>query len=147
MMSSMPEARVFHCISVDDTFALGIKIGEASPSGSVISLQGPLGSGKTVLAKGIAVALNIDEPIVSPTFTLVQEYCGTRRLHHMDLYRLEGQEEFESIGGEELLYGDGITVIEWSEKIEALLPPHTINISISINDDQSRTITLRGLRL
>lgn len=128
------------------TIELGKKIAKACSSGAVVSLRGPLGSGKTILVKGIAEALGIDEAIISPSFTLVQEYEGTVPLHHLDLYRIDDNEEFESIGGEELLYNDGITVIEWGEKIETLLPSHTVFVTIEIIDNESRRITVKGIQ-
>lgn len=128
----------------DNTERLGYALGTKLKGGEVISLRGSLGAGKTVLAKGIARALGITESIVSPTFTLVQEYDGRLKLYHLDVYRLSGEDEFESMGGEEFLYHDGVTLIEWSEKIEDMLPEDTIFISISINDDQSRVIEITG---
>lgn len=127
----------------NETESLGIRIGNALRKGDVISLRGSLGAGKTVLAKGIAKALDIKEAIVSPTFTLVQEYDGNMKMYHLDLYRLSGEDEFESMGGEEFLYPDGITLVEWSEKIESMLPDDTIYIDIRINEDESRTITIK----
>ncbi len=100
-----------------------------------------------MLAKGIARALGITEAIVSPTFTLVQEYDGREKLYHLDIYRLSGEDEFESMGGEEFLYPDGISLIEWSEKIDSMLPPSTIYIDITINDDLTRKITIKGLEV
>lgn len=133
--------------SVDETFELGRKIGSLLKRGDVVSLRGSLGAGKTVIAKGIASALEIEEAIVSPTFTLVQEYEGKEKLYHLDIYRLSGEDEFESMGGEEFLYPDGITLIEWSEKIDGMLPDGTIYIFITINDDLSRTINIEGLEI
>ncbi len=133
--------------NVEETENLGIRIGEKLKRGDVVSLRGSLGAGKTVIAKGIARALRIEEAIVSPTFTLVQEYDGVEKLYHLDIYRLSGEDEFESMGGEEFLYPDGISLIEWSEKIDALLPPTTIYIEITINDDLTRKITIKGLEL
>lgn len=130
-----------------ETEELGRRIGEKLRKGDVVSLRGSLGAGKTVIAKGIARALSIEEAIVSPTFTLVQEYEGREKLYHLDIYRLSGEDEFESMGGEEFLYPDGITLIEWSEKIDSMLPEGTIFISITINDDLSRSIEIRGLEL
>lgn len=130
-----------------ETEELGRRIGEKLGKGDVVSLRGSLGAGKTVIAKGIARALSIEEAIVSPTFTLVQEYEGREKLYHLDIYRLSGEDEFESMGGEEFLYPDGITLIEWSEKIDSMLPEGTIFISITINDDLSRSIEIRGLEL
>ncbi len=130
-----------------ETEELGKKIGNALRKGDVVSLRGSLGAGKTVIAKGIARSLGIGEAIVSPTFTLVQEYDGREKLYHLDIYRLSGDDEFESMGGEEFLYPDGISLIEWSEKIDDMLPDNTIYITLTINDDLSRTIEIRGLDL
>lgn len=133
--------------STEETEALGRKIGNALKKGDIVSLRGSLGAGKTVIAKGIARSLGIDEAIVSPTFTLVQEYDGREKLYHLDIYRLSGEDEFESMGGEEFLYPDGISLIEWSEKIDSMLPDGTIYIDITINDDLSRSVDIRGLEL
>ena len=141
----MPDTNTFHTDSEQETKELGVRLGRSVPSGTVVSLQGPLGAGKTVIAKGIAEALQINEAIVSPTFTLVQEYVGTMPLHHMDLYRLHGIDDFSGIGGEELLYSDGITLIEWSEKIEDILPPGTVRVKIAIGDNGSRDIMISGV--
>lgn len=146
-MSSTADFRIFHTDSEQETRELGLRLGRAIPAGTVVSLQGPLGAGKTVIAKGIAEALQIDEAIVSPTFTLVQEYVGTMPLHHMDLYRLHGIDDFSGIGGEELLYSDGITLIEWSEKIEDILPPGTVRVQIAIGDNGSRDIVISGVAI
>ncbi len=137
----------FNTKSVDETLELGKKIGSHLKKGDCVSLRGSLGAGKTVIAKGIALSLGIEEAIVSPTFTLVQEYEGKEKLYHLDIYRLSGEDEFESMGGEEFLYPDGISLIEWSEKIDSMLPENTIYINITINDDLSRTIELKGLEL
>lgn len=148
-MAEMAErtTQTFVCATEEETRDLGRRIGRNLRSGSLVSLTGPLGAGKTVIAKGIAQALNITEAVVSPTFTLVQEYEGDLSLHHLDLYRISGAEDFEGIGGEELLYEEGVTLIEWSEKIVELLPSHTIYITISITDTQERHIAVKGLDL
>ena len=129
--------------SYAETEAIGLETGKSLRQGSVISLRGSLGAGKTVFAKGVARSLGITEAIVSPTFTIVQEYDGTMKMYHLDLYRLSGEDEFESMGGEEFLYPDGISLIEWSEKIDSMLPDDTIYVSITINDDQSRNIEIK----
>ena len=130
--------------STEETEELGFRFGSTLKRGDVVSLRGSLGAGKTVLAKGIAKSLGITEAVVSPTFTLVQEYDGREKLYHLYIYRLSGEDEFESMGGEDFLYPDGITLIEWSEKIESMLPDETIYVNITINDDLSRTITITG---
>lgn len=132
------------CSSADETKALGGRIAREAGPGTVISLRGSLGAGKTVFAKGFAEELGITEPIVSPTFTLVQEYMGRMKMYHLDLYRLSGGDEFESMGGEDFLYGDGACLVEWSEKIDDMLPDGTIYVDITINDDLTRTITVKG---
>ena len=144
-MSSMDNRQLFYCATEEETKEIGRKIGRVVETGTVVSLQGPLGAGKTVIAKGVAESLGITEAIVSPTFTLVQEYEGRLPLYHLDLYRLDGVDDFEGIGGEELLYSQGVTLIEWSEKIEKILPLDTIRISLSIQEDGSREIEVKGV--
>ncbi len=130
--------------SEKETEDIGYRFGKALRSGDVVSLTGSLGAGKTVLAKGIARALSIEEAIVSPTFTIVQEYDGTQKLYHLDLYRLSGDDEFESMGGEEFLYPDGITLIEWAEKIEDMMPDDAFRVTVAILEDGSRSIEIEG---
>ena len=129
------------------TRELGKRMAGKVTPGTVISLRGSLGAGKTVFAKGFAEGLGITEAIVSPTFTLVQEYDGRLKLYHLDLYRLSGEDEFESMGGEDFLYSDGVALIEWSEKIEDMLPDDTIFINITINEDLTRSIEIKGMEL
>ena len=130
--------------SEDETQKIGYEVAEKIKKGDVISLTGSLGAGKTVFAKGFAKQLGIEEAIVSPTFTLVQEYDGREKMYHLDLYRLSGEDEFESMGGEDFLYSDGVCLIEWSEKISSMLPDDTIYVNITINEDLSRTIEITG---
>lgn len=133
--------------SEQETRELGKRMSQKVTPGTVISLRGSLGAGKTVFAKGFALGLGITEAIVSPTFTLVQEYDGRLKLYHLDLYRLSGEDEFESMGGEDFLYSDGVALIEWSEKIEDMLPDDTIFINITINEDLTRSIEIKGMEL
>ncbi len=130
------------CKTEEDMVKLGNRFGKLAKPGMVISLRGSLGAGKTVFARGVARSLGIEEAIVSPTFTLVQEYDGSLPMYHMDLYRITSQEDFEMIGGEDMLYSDGVCLIEWSEIINEMLPQDTIFISIAVNSDQSRTVTI-----
>lgn len=128
----------------EDTINLGKKIGEKLKKGDVVALDGSLAAGKTYLTKGIAQGLGIQEDITSPTFTLISEYSGRFNLYHMDVYRLEGVEDFLDLGTEEMLYGDGVCVIEWSKKVKQVLPKNTIYIDIMVNDDNSRKIIINS---
>ena len=121
---------------------LGKKMGLEFKGGEVISLRGSLGAGKTVFARGVARSLNVEEAIVSPTFTLLQQYNGRLTMYHMDLYRISSEEDFMMIGGEDLLYSNGVCLIEWSEVIEDMLPKNTVYIQITVNSDQSRTVEI-----
>ncbi len=132
------------CKTAEEMEKLGRSIGRICVPGSVVSLRGSLGAGKTVLAKGVARDLGIQEAIVSPTFTLVQEYEGRIPMYHMDLYRITSEEDFQMIGGEDMLYSDGVCLIEWSEVIDDMLPKGTLFIDIKVNEDQSRTVSLKG---
>ncbi len=131
--------------SQEETIEFGKKIGENLKSGAVVALDGDLAAGKTYLTKGIALGLGITEEVSSPTFTIISEYPGKYRLYHMDVYRLENSDDFLDIGGEDMLYGDGVCVIEWSKKIKDILPKNTIFIEITVNPDSSRNITMSGL--
>ena len=93
-------------------------------------MQGSLAAGKTTLTKGIAQALGVKDTITSPTFCIISEYEGKMPLYHMDVYRLEGAEDFINLGIDDMLYGDGVCLIEWSEKIMSELPKKTIILKI-----------------
>ena len=136
--------KIFTIRTAEDMEALGRSIGEKCTPGTVISLRGSLGAGKTVFAKGVARSLGINEAIVSPTFTLVQEYEGRLPMYHMDLYRITSEDDFQMIGGEDMLYSDGVTLVEWSEIINDTLPFGTLFVQITVNDDQSRTVVIKG---
>ena len=126
----------------EETIELGRKIGKLLKKGDVIAMQGTLAAGKTTITKGIAQALNIDDTITSPTFCLISEYYGKMPLYHMDVYRLEGGEDFINLGTDDMIYGEGVSIIEWSEKIMDELPKKTIILKITPEDDGSRTITI-----
>jgi tRNA threonylcarbamoyladenosine biosynthesis protein TsaE len=134
----------------DQTIRLGLEIGKQLQPGSVVALHGPLGAGKTTLAKGIARSLNIEEALTSPSFTLIAEYEGSREgnpvtLYHIDLYRISHPQEIEDLGMEEIVNGEGICVIEWAEKASEFLPESTIRVEIVIEDKGRRQIKIRGL--
>lgn len=123
---------------------LGKTLGKSLKAGDVVAFTGTLAAGKTYFTKGIALALQIEEEVTSPTFTIVYEYYGSLSLYHFDLYRLTSYEDFLDMGGEEYLYGDGVCVIEWSEKILKELPKNTIFVDIQIKDDEMREININN---
>ena len=122
--------------------SLGEKIGKLLKKGDIIAMQGTLAAGKTTITKGIARALGITETITSPTFCLISEYQGTMPLYHMDVYRLDGTEDFINLGTDDMLYGDGVSIIEWSEKIMDELPSSTIILKITPQEDGNRLIEI-----
>ena len=134
----------FFTHSADETTALGYKIGKKLKKGDIIAMQVTLAAGKTTITKGIAQALDISEEITSPTFCLISEYYGKMPLYHMDVYRLDGTEDFINLGVDDMLYGDGVCIIEWSEKIMDELPKNTIILRILPQDDNSRKIEIEN---
>ena len=114
-----------------ETFDFGRSLGESAKPGTVYTLIGDLGVGKTVLTQGMAKGLEIDEPISSPTFTIVQVYeDGRLPLYHFDVYRIGDVEEMEEIGYEDYFYGEGVSLIEWANLIEEILPEQYTEIKI-----------------
>ena len=107
-------------------------------------MQGTLDAGKTTITKGIARALEITDTITSPTFCLISEYYGRMPLYHFDVYRLEGTEDFINLGADDMLYGDGVSIIEWSEKIMDELPSRTIILRLTPQEDGSRIIEIEN---
>ncbi len=136
--------------SPEETFALGQKIGREAGPGDVFTLIGDLGVGKTVFTQGVADGLGITEPVSSPTFTIVQVYDGGRLpFCHFDVYRIGDIEEMEEIGYEDYFYGDGITMIEWADLIEEILPESYRQIRIEKDPEKGfdyRVITIGEVR-
>ena len=127
----MENITVIESFSADETLKLGQSLGEQAKPGEVYTLIGDLGVGKTVLTQGIAEGLGIDEPICSPTFTIVQVYEeGRMPFYHFDVYRIGDIEEMDEIGYEDYFYGDGLTMIEWANLIEEILPECRKEITI-----------------
>ncbi len=135
--------------SADETYKAGEKLGKIASSGQVITLSGDLGVGKTVFAKGFAKGLGIDEPITSPTFTILQEYnTGRLPLYHFDVYRVSDPCEMYEVGFDDYLYGNGVCLIEWAELIKDILPTNIISINITKDDPKlydHRKIEIIGL--
>ena len=115
--------------------------------GSIVAIEGPLGAGKTCFAKGIAAGLGITEEVTSPTYTIISEYSGFLNqekitVYHIDAYRLRGNEDFSAIGGEEIVFGNGISIIEWSERVIDFVPSAAIKVTIEIKKDNERFIRI-----
>ncbi|SHF16786.1 tRNA threonylcarbamoyladenosine biosynthesis protein TsaE [Fodinibius roseus] len=127
--------------SPEETIAAGRRFAARLEAGDVVCLAGGLGAGKTHLVKGIAAGLAIDpDRVQSPTYTLIHEYEGEGGLvlYHFDCYRMSSPQEAREIGAEEYFYGEGICVIEWPERIAALIPPEALWISITAPDKKTR---------
>lgn len=133
--------------SAKETINLGQKLAHGLKKGDVVSLSGPLGAGKTTIIQGIAKGLGIKNYITSPTFTLINEFKGRMPLYHIDLYRLNDVSQAEDIAIEEYFETDGVTVIEWAEKIKEILPNNVKKITIKRLSDNEREIKLKGLKI
>jgi len=120
---------------------LGEKIGKELIAGDVVAFDAPMGAGKTTLSKGIGRALEVDEEITSPTFTIISEYEGKIPLFHMDFYRIDDDEELMLLGIEEFFYGQGVSVVDGSGIATPLLPKTTSNIKIEICDNNERIVS------
>ena len=122
---------IYETFSREETAELGKRIGRAAQAGDVYTLTGELGVGKTVFTQGVAAGLSIEEPVSSPTFTIVQIYeSGRLPFYHFDVYRIADVEEMEEIGYEDCFYGEGVTIIECAGLIEEILPPNRKEIRI-----------------
>ena len=132
--------------SAEETFLLGVELGKNAKPGSVYTLIGDLGVGKTVFTKGVAKGLGIDEEVTSPTFTIMQIYDeGRLPFYHFDVYRIGDVSEMDEIGYEEYFYGDGVTFIEWADLIAEIIPKkHT---RITITKDLSKGFDYRKIEM
>jgi len=129
----------------ETTREIGRQVGSLTGEGTVIALNGELGAGKTVLAKGVAEGLGVNEEIVSPTFIIMNVYRGRLALYHFDFYRLEEDDELQELGLEEYFYGDGVALVEWASKFPGILPPDRLEIYLAkdqADPESSRIISL-----
>lgn len=140
--------KIIETYSAGETFELGRQIGQQAKAGEVYTLIGDLGVGKTVLTQGVAAGLDIEEPVNSPTFTIIQIYEeGRLPFYHFDVYRIGDVEEMDEIGYEDYFYGDGVCLIEWANLIEEILPETYRQITIEKDLDKGfdyRRITIEG---
>ena len=127
----MSEIKIYETHSMEETRELGRQMGTAAGPGDVLTLSGDLGVGKTVFTKGFALGIGVTEAVSSPTFTIVQEYhSGRLPLYHFDVYRIGDPEEMDEVGFDDYVYGDGVSLIEWAELIEEILPEKRTRILI-----------------
>jgi tRNA threonylcarbamoyladenosine biosynthesis protein TsaE len=131
--------------SADETIAIGESLAKTLEKGDVVSLVGELGSGKTVLTKGIAKGLGVKNPcyVNSPTFVVIKEYKGRLPLYHFDLYRLDHPSLLDSENYREHFYGEGVSVIEWADKIRPLLPSGYIEVRLAVIGENEREIEIK----
>lgn len=133
---------ISHC--PEETQKIGRDIAKRLKKGDIVAIFGELGAGKTCLVQGIIQGLDIDEWASSPSFALINEYHGKFPVYHLDLYRLKSMEEVLALGIEEYLFGDGVAIIEWADKIKDLIPPGYIGIDIFPLDENTREIIISG---
>jgi tRNA threonylcarbamoyladenosine biosynthesis protein TsaE len=129
--------------SPEETSAAGERLGATLAAGDVVALTGELGAGKTCFVQGLTRGLGVPTRATSPTFVLINEYRGRLPVHHVDAYRTARATELIDLGLLELFDGDGVTVVEWAERVAALLPERAIRVHIEGIGDEPRTITIR----
>jgi len=136
----------FASSSGEETFAAGKSLAPLLGAGSIVALKGPLGAGKTCFVKGIACGLGIRDEVTSPTYTIVCEYEACTQagspmpVYHIDAYRLKGTGDFSAIGGEDIIFSGGISLIEWSDRIEGCIPQGALIVDIEISEGGKRLI-------
>jgi len=148
MRNGSPMNRVvFECGSQEATVELGRRIGQNLAAGDVVALWGDLGAGKTLMTRAMALGLGVPErtPVTSPTFTFINEYEGRLHIYHLDLYRLSDLTELDTLPWMEALYGTGVSIIEWPERLGTLIPEERWDLHLKITSDETRTITIEAL--
>lgn len=131
--------------SPEETQRVGEALGRRLKAGDVVATIGELGAGKTCFLQGLARGLGVTETATSPTFVLINQYRGRLPVYHVDAYRTTSLAELLDLGLEELFYGEGVTVVEWADKLLPLLPPHAVTVRISGLGDEPREIVIEGV--
>jgi len=135
------EEKIIYIKNEEETIKFGTQLADKLTPGTVIGLIGDLGTGKTALTKAIAAALGIDEIITSPTFNIVKEYdSGRLPLYHFDVYRIGDVDEMYELGYEEYFYGKGVSIVEWADLIEDIMPEDTLTINIEYGEKEGERI-------
>ncbi|MCF6156787.1 MAG: tRNA (adenosine(37)-N6)-threonylcarbamoyltransferase complex ATPase subunit type 1 TsaE [Candidatus Brocadia sp.] len=136
----------FKSAGVEETMRFGKKLGMLLAPGDVVALVGELGAGKTTLVKGIVLGLGVTDrrAVKSPTFSLVQRYEGRIPIYHFDAYRLEDTQEMLDIGSDEMIYGNGVAIVEWADKVSGCLPKEYLELTLTAVSENERNITIRS---
>lgn len=138
----------YETFCAEETFAIGKRLGESAAAGQIYTLTGDLGVGKTVFTQGFAAGLSVEEPVNSPTFTVVQVYdTGRLPLYHFDAYRIGDVTEMDEIGYEDYFFGDGVCLIEWADLIREIIPAGASAVTIEkepAHGADYRRITIEG---
>jgi len=130
--------------SPEETRAIGARLGARLGSGAVVGCIGELGAGKTCFLQGLAAGLGVTSPVTSPTFVLVNHYRGRLPVYHLDAYRTDSLSDLLDLGVEEMFHGDGVTIIEWADKLLPLLPAEAVIVRIAGLGDELREIVIEG---
>ena len=142
---------IIESLNSEETRNIGQRLGQKAKKGDIYCLSGDLGVGKTVFTQGFAKGLGVEEEYVtSPTFTIINEYCGRLPFYHFDVYRIESLEEMDDTGHEEYFFGGGVSLVEWAELVKELIPENAVWIKIEKDlskGDDYRKITIRGCEL
>ena len=137
---------VFDAADETATERFGSALAAVLPPGTTVALCGTLGAGKTRLVQAIAAACGVPrEQVVSPTFVLCQQYCGTREINHLDAYRIRDEDEFRALGVEELTESNAITIIEWADRVSHVLPHDYLQIEIEVTSPTTRRFTVEAI--
>jgi tRNA threonylcarbamoyladenosine biosynthesis protein TsaE len=139
------DSSISHTRSAAETIELGRALSSVLRPGDVVAFYGDLGAGKTTMIKGVAAGLGVSDVVKSPSFVIVTEYAGRLPVYHVDLYRLSENSDFESIGLDSYLEGDGVCLIEWAERAEKALPGKAIRVRMTV-EGAGRRIEITGLR-
>lgn len=131
--------------NIKETEKIGYMLGKLLTGGEIICMTGDLGAGKTTMTQSIAKGLDVEDYVTSPTFTIINEYSGRCPLYHFDVYRINDVDEMYDLGYEEYFYSNGVSIIEWANIIEEILPTERLNIEISKKDNnEGREIAING---
>jgi tRNA threonylcarbamoyladenosine biosynthesis protein TsaE len=146
-MNETNRTKIIELPDTDATQVLGRQLAERLFAGAVVALVGPLGAGKTYLARAVAEGLGVRDSraVTSPTFVLIQEYAAQLPIYHFDAYRLRGDAEFAELGAHEYFEGDGVCLVEWADRVPGCLPKEYLRVTLEVTGETSRRATLEAV--